>query len=227
MWDNVISGSRIYDFTAEDKLMTHEEAWLMLGEEEVLPSVKGKPSYRCFTVCVVGEGNSGKTASTIQFCSNHFVEEYDPTIEDSYRKMLAVGQRGVLFDILDTAGCEEFSWERHITLRSVQSFVVMYSCTSRSGFEYASTPMRLIRQKRSDCSSVLLVCNKVDLEEQRTVSTKEGLELARQFKTGYCETSAKTRFHIEEEFKWLLQQFVATTVVPTQKTSSTRKCCLM
>ena len=30
-------------------------------------------------------GGVGKSALTIQLIQNHFVDEYDPTIEDSYR----------------------------------------------------------------------------------------------------------------------------------------------
>jgi len=32
----------------------------------------------------------GKSALVIQFCQNHFVDEYDPTIEDSYRKQVVI-----------------------------------------------------------------------------------------------------------------------------------------
>lgn len=32
----------------------------------------------------VGGGGVGKSALTIQLIQNHFVDEYDPTIEDSY-----------------------------------------------------------------------------------------------------------------------------------------------
>ena len=32
----------------------------------------------------------GKSALTIQLIQNHFVDEYDPTIEDSYRKQVVI-----------------------------------------------------------------------------------------------------------------------------------------
>lgn len=38
---------------------------------------------------VVGAGGVGKSALTIQLIQNHFVDEYDPTIEDSYRKQVS------------------------------------------------------------------------------------------------------------------------------------------
>ena len=43
---------------------------------------KGMTEYR---LVVVGAGGVGKSALTIQLIQNHFVPEYDPTIEDSYR----------------------------------------------------------------------------------------------------------------------------------------------
>lgn len=37
---------------------------------------------------IVGPGGVGKSAMTVQFIQGKFVEEYDPTIEDSYRKQV-------------------------------------------------------------------------------------------------------------------------------------------
>ena len=37
------------------------------------------------------------------------VDEYDPTIEDSYRKQVTIDEETCLLDILDTAGQEEYS----------------------------------------------------------------------------------------------------------------------
>lgn len=43
-----------------------------------------------YKLVVVGAGGVGKSALTIQLIQNHFVDEYDPTIEDSYRKQVSV-----------------------------------------------------------------------------------------------------------------------------------------
>ena len=58
-------------------------------------------------VVVIGGGGVGKSALTISFVRNFFVAEYDPTIEDQYRKMVEVDNEPCLLDILDTAGQEE------------------------------------------------------------------------------------------------------------------------
>ena len=59
-----------------------------------------------YKLVVVGGGGVGKSALTIQFIQSHFVDEYDPTIEDSYRKQCSIDDEVALLDILDTAGQE-------------------------------------------------------------------------------------------------------------------------
>ena len=51
-----------------------------------------------------GGGGVGKSAITIQFIRDHFLDEYDTTIEDSYRKQVRWDGEVCLLDILDTAG---------------------------------------------------------------------------------------------------------------------------
>jgi len=47
-----------------------------------------------FKVVVLGSGGVGKSALTVQFVSGHFMEKYDPTIEDFYRKVGAFAKLG-------------------------------------------------------------------------------------------------------------------------------------
>jgi GTPase KRas protein len=60
-----------------------------------------------FKFVTLGGGGVGKSCVTLQFVQSFFTEDYDPTIEDSYRKQVAVDGKTVLLDILDTAGQEE------------------------------------------------------------------------------------------------------------------------
>lgn len=62
-----------------------------------------------YKMVIVGGGGVGKSALTIQLVQNHFVDEYDPTIEDSYMKQVTMDDETCLLDILDTAGQEEYS----------------------------------------------------------------------------------------------------------------------
>lgn len=40
----------------------------------------------------------------MRFVQGNFVEKYDPTIEDSYRKQLEVDGVACMLDVMDTAG---------------------------------------------------------------------------------------------------------------------------
>jgi len=53
---------------------------------------------RTYKLVVVGDGGVGKSALTIQFFQKTFVEEYDPTIEDSYIQHLEIDGKWCILD---------------------------------------------------------------------------------------------------------------------------------
>ena len=77
----------------------------------------------------------GKSALTIQLIQNHFVDEYDPTIEDSYRKQVVIDGETCLLDILDTAGQEEYSAMRDQYMRTGEGFLIVFAVNNAKSFE--------------------------------------------------------------------------------------------
>ena len=77
-----------------------------------------------YKLVVVGAGGVGKSALTIQLIQNQFMEEYDPTIEDSYRKQVVVDKEACYLDILDTAGQEEYSAMKDQYMRTGEGFLI-------------------------------------------------------------------------------------------------------
>jgi len=55
-------------------------------------------------IVVLGGAGVGKSAISIQYVNGMFVEKYDPTIEESYRKTIDIGSNTYQLEILDTAG---------------------------------------------------------------------------------------------------------------------------
>ncbi|EDK44193.1 protein ras-1 [Lodderomyces elongisporus NRRL YB-4239] len=156
---------------------------------------------REYKLVVVGGGGVGKSALTIQLIQSHFVDEYDPTIEDSYRKQCTIDGQQVLLDILDTAGQEEYSAMREQYMRTGEGFLLVYSINSRNSLEELQQFYEQIqRVKDTDRVPVLVVGNKCDLEMERQVSYEEGLALANSFHCPFLETSAKQRINVEEAF---------------------------
>uniref|UniRef100_G3USG3 small monomeric GTPase n=1 Tax=Meleagris gallopavo TaxID=9103 RepID=G3USG3_MELGA len=146
-----------------------------------------------YKLVVVGAGGVGKSALTIQLIQNHFVDEYDPTIEDSYRKQVVIDGETCLLDILDTAGQEEYSAMRDQYMRTGEGFLCVFAINNTKSFEDIHQYREQIKRvKDSDDVPMVLVGNKCDLPA-RTVETRQAQDLARSYGIPYIETSAKTR----------------------------------
>jgi len=162
---------------------------------------------REYKLVVVGGGGVGKSALTIQFIQSHFVDEYDPTIEDSYRKQCTIDDEVALLDVLDTAGQEEYSAMREQYMRTGEGFLLVYSITSRSSFDEISTfQQQILRVKDRDYFPIIVVGNKCDLENERQVSSQEGRDIAKTWNCRFIETSAKSRINVDEAFHNLVRE---------------------
>eukprot|EP00727_Mastigamoeba_balamuthi_P006426 m51a1_g2403 putative ras gtpase (199) ;mRNA; f:766910-768049 len=164
-------------------------------------------SVEQYKVVVVGDGGVGKTAITIQLVHNHFLQDYDPTIESSYKKMLSLDGDAVALDILDTAGQEEYRAMRDQHYRTGHGFIFVYAVNDRASF--VTIPQQraaVLRVHNSDEFPMVFVANKIDLVEERDVTHAEGQQLARSFGVPYVEVSAKTRTNIEECFSSLVRE---------------------
>jgi len=161
---------------------------------------------REYKLVVVGGGGVGKSALTIQFIQSHFVTEYDPTIEDSYRKQCIIDDEVALLDVLDTAGQDEYIAMREHYMRTGEGFLLIYAITSRDSFEEINTYyQQLLRVKDGPCP-VILVGNKCDLEYERQVGMNEGRDLAKHYGCKFIETSAKTRLNVDDAFNNIVRE---------------------
>lgn len=156
---------------------------------------------------VLGSGGVGKSALTVQFVSGCFMEKYDPTIEDFYRKEIEVESTPCVLEILDTAGTEQFASMRDLYIKNGQGFVVVYSLTNHQTFQDIKTMKELItRVKGTERVPILLVANKVDLEHQREVSAAEGSHLAQIWGCPFLEASAKSRTYVNDVFAEIVRE---------------------
>jgi len=154
-----------------------------------------------YRLVVLGDGGVGKTALTIQLCLNHFVETYDPTIEDSYRKQVVIDDQPCILEVLDTAGQEEYTALRDQWIRDGEGFLLVYSITSRSTFERVEKfRTQILRVKETDRVPMVLVGNKCDIINKRDITREEGYFLAKRLQCEFIETSAKTCANVEKAF---------------------------
>ncbi|CAF4364122.1 unnamed protein product [Rotaria sp. Silwood2] len=130
-----------------------------------------------YKLVVVGAGGVGKSALTIQLIQNQyvyfsinvikkkelfilfdsFIDEYDPTIEDSYRKQAVVDGETCLLDILDTAGQEEYSAMRDQYMRGGEGFLCVFAVNSAKSFEEIKQYREQIKRVK-DADDIPMVC---------------------------------------------------------------------
>ncbi|KAI0406501.1 ras small monomeric GTPase [Xylaria palmicola] len=177
------------------------------------------PRMVLYRLVVLGDGGVGKTALTIQLCLQHFVETYDPTIEDSYRKQVVIDGAACMLEVLDTAGQEEYTALRDQWIRDGEGFVLVYSISSRSSFTRIKRFHHQIQRVKESCQSsptyggspiatavpassvpIMLVGNKSDRLTEREVSAQEGHALARELGCEFVEASAKNCINVEKAF---------------------------
>jgi GTPase KRas protein len=97
-------------------------------------------------------------------------------------------------DLLDTAGQEEYKALRDSYMRNYQSFIFLFSVTSRQSFNEVQEWVEQVRRvKDTKNVPIILSANKIDLVNDRVVTTQEGEELAKALDVEYFEVSAKDR----------------------------------
>ncbi|XP_054162072.1 ras-related protein Rap-1b-like [Oppia nitens] len=176
-----------------------------------------------YKIIVLGSSGVGKSALTVQFVQGIFVSNYDPTIEDTYKKWLEVDGRRYLLDIWDSAGSEQLLGMRDRYYSEAHGFVLVYSITSETSFQDAQNICNEIIDIRDrDDVPIVLVGNKCDLDdEERVVSKFAGARVANyELKCPFTESSAKNRVNVEEIFVEIVRQINRQKVITDDKVRS-------
>jgi len=168
---------------------------------------KGGSSPSLHKVIMVGSGGVGKSALTLQFMYDEFVEDYEPTKADSYRKKVVLDGEEVQIDILDTAGQEDYAAIRDNYFRSGEGFLCVFSITEDDSFQSTQEFRdQILRVKNDNNIPFILVGNKADLTNSRKVQQATANNRAAQWQVPYVETSAKTRENVDKVFYDLMRE---------------------
>jgi small GTP-binding protein len=121
---------------------------------------------------------------------NYKPNEYYPTIEEHYKISKIFDNSVYEIDILDTGDDEEYSEFLDIWLKFSRNIILVFSINDYESFE----KIKRIHDKillTKEKIIMILVGNKLDLENERVVSYSEAKELADSWRVRYFEVSSK------------------------------------
>ncbi|CAI6360360.1 unnamed protein product [Macrosiphum euphorbiae] len=158
-------------------------------------------------IAIMGYRSVGKSSLSIQFVKGHFVDSYDPTIENTFVKTTKVNNQEYDLKLVDTAGQDEYSILPTQYSMDIHGYVLVYSIASPKSFEI----IQIIYDKILDTTGnvhvpVVLVGNKKDLHMDRVVTQEEGRKLADSWKAVFLEASAKQNECVADIFHTMLME---------------------
>ncbi|KAK0495342.1 P-loop containing nucleoside triphosphate hydrolase protein [Armillaria luteobubalina] len=163
---------------------------------------------RKFNVVVLGAGGVGKSALTVRYIRDVFIDYYDPTIEESYRRDVHLDGQLSTLEILDTAGAEQFTSLNEVYIQAGLGFVLVFSLTQEASLkEVDHLRQQIYGIKGGDTDiPIVVVGTKLDLVNEREVQKGYIQDLANRWEHPFYETSAKRNWHVSDVFEDLLRQ---------------------
>ena len=170
-------------------------------EEELIPS------EMIFKIIIIGDLSSGKTNIISRYISNKFIQDSQPTIGvEMFSKEFKINEDTVIAQIWDTAGQEKYYTLTSSYYKGAKGAIIVYDVSQRNTFLKVE---KFVNDLKENCDKrvyTILVGNKIDLEENRTVSTEEGKNLANKLKMGFYEVSAKDGTGINNLFQKIVNE---------------------
>jgi len=160
---------------------------------------------------IIGDSGVGKSNYLYRFVEGEFCQLHESTIGFDYKSkitMLPESKINVKFQVWDTAGQEQYMSINKNLFQRVQGIILMYDISAESSFQNLGQWMDLIKEYGNNIP-LILIGNKIDLEEKRAVPKEKGEEFAKQNNLKLFESSGKTGVNVEESFRYIGEKIIA------------------
>jgi small GTP-binding protein len=160
-----------------------------------------------FKICVFGDVAVGKTSLVDRYLTNEFHENIQATLGATIHiKFMKVKNGNVRLQIWDFGGHKNFMFLIPSYARGSSGAIFMFDLTRLKSLENLNSWL-IEFKKISGNIPLILVGNKIDLEQERDFKKEEVLNLMKSYKFfDYIECSAKTGENIDSIFKSLLSE---------------------
>ena len=158
-------------------------------------------------IVVVGDSGVGKTNLIRRFIQDDFQSNSKATVGvEFFSKSFKMNDNVFKIEIWDTAGQERYKSITAAYYKGAKGGLVVYDVTSKTSFDNVDNWVSEIKEKASTDMKTMMIGNKIDLKDERAVSTEEALEKAKLLELPLMEASALDSTNVKQAFYDLLKE---------------------
>ena len=150
---------------------------------------------------IVGDSSVGKSNILLRFSRNIFDPGHQATLGIEFaNKHVMYNNIDYLVQVWDTAGQENFRSVTRAYYKAAAVAMVVYDITNEESFEHIKQWIKDCKDLAPKSVQLVLIGNKSDLEDKRVIQIMRGIELAKENKMLFFETSALNGNGVEDAF---------------------------
>ena len=147
----------------------------------------------------LGNSTVGKSSFIVRFTENNFKETYLATVGIDFKvKTVTIKEKNYKLFFYDTSGQEKYKSLSFNIIKNAHGIILMYDITNRISFESISDWIKSVKDQKGENFPMILLGNKMDMEDKRIVKEEEGKQLANEYNIDFYETSNLNGINVQE-----------------------------
>ena len=144
-------------------------------------------------IILIGDQFVGKSSILNRFYQDKFEPDYNATINLYFHsKKVNIDSRELKLLLYDTSGNEKYKSLIPMYIRDANIIIVVYDISNKESFTHTEYWLNEAKDLKREDALLILVGNKIDLEDKREVKSKEAEDFANGKGLLFYEVSAKT-----------------------------------
>lgn len=129
-------------------------------------------------------------------------------------KVVDLNDTKVRLELWDTSGQEKYRYIAPMYYRNAAVIILVFSLIDQNSFNYIKNTVSEMSSNVEEIPKLFLVGNRVDLDDERCITTEEGEKYANEIDAFYIEVSSKTGDRINELFEWVALESISKNSPP-------------
>lgn len=162
-----------------------------------------------FKILLIGDSGVGKSCLLMRFMDEKYSDTYISTIGVDFKiQTMQIDDKVIKMQIWDTAGQERFRTITSSYYRGAHGIIIVYDITDAKSFDNVTNWLKEIERYASKNVDILVVGNKLDLEDKRKVPCGVVEEYTYQENIDCFETSAKENTNVNIFFEKMAKKIM-------------------